>query len=234
MSTSNPEMMRSLGRLARGLSALFWGLPAALITCVLMIRTDFLKLSVLAPALAAMGLWNFGLWQMSAFQKQERPWRDALDRAQLLALINLGFCPFLYWWVRFPNDPYFSAGVQVLAFAGVLFLFYLNRVIARLGAMLPDETLRLETRSFTFMNRALLVVLAAAVACHFLIESRQPHYAASLTVLLSMVERYHVRFWLLVFLFLLPLAMTMALLWKTKEVILESVFSGGPPTETPS
>ena len=31
---------------------------------------------------------------------------------------------------------------------------------------------------------------------------------------------------LLVFLFLLPLAMTMALLWKAKEVILESVFSG--------
>src|SRR5260221_10925241 len=30
--------------------------------------------------------------------------------------------------------------------------------------------------------------------------------------------------WLLVFLVLLPLAMTMALLWKTKEVILESVF----------
>jgi len=31
---------------------------------------------------------------------------------------------------------------------------------------------------------------------------------------------------LLVLLVLLPLAMTMALLWKTKEVILDSVFGG--------
>ena len=30
--------------------------------------------------------------------------------------------------------------------------------------------------------------------------------------------------WLLILLTLLPLAMTMALIWKTKEVILESVF----------
>ena len=27
----NPELLRALGRLARGLSALFWGLPTALI-----------------------------------------------------------------------------------------------------------------------------------------------------------------------------------------------------------
>jgi hypothetical protein len=31
----------------------------------------------------------------------------------------------------------------------------------------------------------------------------------------------------MVFLVLLPLAMTMALLWKTKEVILDSVFGQG-------
>jgi heme/copper-type cytochrome/quinol oxidase subunit 4 len=32
--------------------------------------------------------------------------------------------------------------------------------------------------------------------------------------------------WLMILLTLLPLAMTMALIWKTKEVILESVFGG--------
>ena len=31
-------------------------------------------------------------------------------------------------------------------------------------------------------------------------------------------------FWFLILLVLLPLAMTMALLWKTKEVILDNVF----------
>jgi hypothetical protein len=36
-------------------------------------------------------------------------------------------------------------------------------------------------------------------------------------------------FWFLVLLVLLPLAMTMALLWKTKEVILDNVFAAKPP-----
>ena len=31
---AKPELLRSLGRLVRGLSALFWGLPAALLICV--------------------------------------------------------------------------------------------------------------------------------------------------------------------------------------------------------
>ena len=30
----NVELLRSLGRLVRGLSALFWGLPLALIVCL--------------------------------------------------------------------------------------------------------------------------------------------------------------------------------------------------------
>ena len=33
--------------------------------------------------------------------------------------------------------------------------------------------------------------------------------------------------WLIVFMVLMPLAMTMALLWKIKEVILASVFHSG-------
>jgi len=36
----NTELLRSLGRLARGLSALFWGLPVALIVCVQAAKTD--------------------------------------------------------------------------------------------------------------------------------------------------------------------------------------------------
>ena len=40
--------------------------------------------------------------------------------------------------------------------------------------------------------------------------------------LLNLVE--HGSLWFLIVLVLLPLAMTMALLWKTKEVILDNVF----------
>ena len=33
----NADLLRSLGRLARGVSALFWGLPAALIVCAVLL-----------------------------------------------------------------------------------------------------------------------------------------------------------------------------------------------------
>ena len=33
-AATNPQLLRSLGKLARGLSALFWGLPISLLVCV--------------------------------------------------------------------------------------------------------------------------------------------------------------------------------------------------------
>ena len=111
------------------------------------------------PALAATGLLLYGLWQMGDFQKQERPWRNALDRAKLLGLVNFGLCPFLYWHNRMPRAAFFTAAVFVLVLSAVLFLFNLNVVLKQLGAMLPDETLRHETRLFTALNRWLLAFL---------------------------------------------------------------------------
>ncbi len=215
------ELLRSLGHLARGLSALFWGLPASLVICVETARTDWLKSFGLIPALAATGLLIFGLWQMSDFQKQERPWRNALDRAKLLGLVNFGLCPFLYWHNRMPRETFFSAAIFVLVLSAVLFLFNLNVVLKQLGAMLPDETLRHETGLFTALNRwllALLFLLSIAYVA-LLHVSQMPLEFGILVLWLNRLG-----LWLLTFFALLPLAMTMALIWKTKETILDSVF----------
>jgi hypothetical protein len=158
---------------------------------------------------------------MTDFQKQERPWRNALDRALLLALVNLGLCPFIFWHNKMPGQIFFSAAVLLLEISAVLFLFNLNLVLKRLGAMLPDESLRHETRQFTALNRWLLVALLL-LAVGFLGLSEIPRPAFAIGWLLVLVERAsHL---LLVFFVLLPLAMTMALIWKTKEVILDAVF----------
>jgi hypothetical protein len=215
------ELIRSLGHLARGLSALFWGLPASLVICVETARTDWLKSFGLIPALAATGLLIFGLWQMSDFQKQERPWRNALDRAKLLGLVNFGLCPFLHWHNRMPRETFFSAAIFILVLSAVLFLFNLNVVLKQLGAMLPDETLRHETGLFTALNRWLLALLfllsiAYVVLLHV---SQMPLEFGVLVVWLNRLG-----LWLLTFFALLPLAMTMALIWKTKETIFDSVF----------
>jgi hypothetical protein len=218
---TNPQLLRSLGKLARGLSALFWGLPAALLISAETARADWLKPLGFLPAVAVNALLVYALWQMGDFQKQERPWRHALDRAQLLAIIVLGLCPFIYWHNKAPEQFLFTATVWVLELAGVLLLFNLNLVLNRLGAMLPDETLRQEIRQFTALNRWLLVALLLLTAV-FTGLTQFPQPSLPVGRMLIWLDRFSDL--LLIFFMLLPLAMTMALLWKTKEVILDAVF----------
>ena len=221
IAAPTPQLLRSLGKLARGLSALFWGLPAALLLSAETARAEWLKPLGLLPLLAINALLLYGLWQMADFQRQERPWRLALDRAFLLALINLGLCPFIFWRNRMPDILFFNAAVMLLEVSAVLFLFNLNLVINRLAAMLPDETLRQETRQFTALNRWLLVLLLF-FAIAFIWLTSLPHPSLPVGRLVFLASRLSGL--LLIFFILLPLAMTMALIWKTKEVILDAVF----------
>jgi hypothetical protein len=217
----NAELLRSLGRLVRGLSALFWGLPITLIVCVYTTKAESLKPFAFVPPLVTTGLLVYGLWQLGDFQKQERIWRAALDRALLFSLINFGFSPFIYWWNRVPTNAFFLVMVLLMGLSALLFLGSLNLVLRRLGAMLPDETLRLETRQFTTLNLNLLFATFLLVVLYFAlaqIHELPPWLFLTVTVM----ERGST--WFLILLVLLPLAMTMALLWKTKEVILENVF----------
>ena len=84
------------------------------------------------------------------------------------------------------------------------------------------EALRLETKQFTTLNLNLLFAALLAALIYWGLGRVQtvPRW---LGVMAAIMERG--RFWFLVVLVLPPLAMTMALLWKTKEVILDSIFS---------
>ncbi len=222
-SEPNPELLRSLGRLVRGLSALFWGLPIALIVCfhTANARADGLRSFGMVPALVSTGLLAYGLWQLGDFQRQERVWRNALDRARIFSLINFGLSPFLYWWNKVPASDFFMTMVIILAISGFMFLSSLNVVLQRLGAMLPDEALRLETRQFTRLN--LHIMLATLIlAVLYVVLGHMSTIPFWLALFVSVMERGSI--WVLILLVLLPLAMTMALLWKTKEVILDNVF----------
>jgi hypothetical protein len=218
-----PELLRSLGRLVRGLSALFWGLPLALIVCfhTAMSRSQPFKFYGFLPPMITTGLLAYGLWQLGDFQKQERVWRTALDRARILSLVNFGLSPFLDWWNKVPSNTFFTISVLALICSAVLFLGSLNLVLQRLGAMLPDEALRVETRQFTALNLNLLGATLVLVLI-YIGASRLTTVPIWLGTALTVVE--HASPWFLIVLVLLPLAMTMALLWKTKQVIFENVF----------
>src|SRR5262249_16920398 len=126
---SNPELLHSLGRLVRGLSALFWGLPVALIVCIGTGWAGWLRIYGVVPPLVTTGLLFFGLWQLGSFQRQERPWRSALDRARIFGLINVGLSPFVFWWNQHPELLFFNISLAVLVMSAWFFLLSLNTVL---------------------------------------------------------------------------------------------------------
>lgn len=233
----NAELLRALGRLLRGLSALFWGLPIALVVCVQSAKGDWFRPMGVFPAVVATAALYYGLHLLGHFQRQERVWRFALERAKVIAIINIALSPFLFWYNKIPAQPLFSFVVSLLALSGLGFLMALNPVLWRLAAMLPDETLRQETRFFTTFNRYLLVVCFGLVlffatiawtnaamidqvldfAISYIPPERRP------LPLLILADK-GAGLWIVLFLVLLPVAMTMALIWKIKEVIFASVF----------
>jgi len=221
----SPQLLSSLGCLARGLSALFWGLPIALVVCVQTAKGDWFREFGIAPPLITTTLLFYGLILLGRFQQQERVWRAALDRAKILGLLNIGLSPFLYWWSKVPSNPFFLAIVSLFIFSGLLFLFLLNPVLHRLSAMLPDETMRAETRLFTSLNRYLLLATFLFLTLHLALDRIQNLPRFFLYWHDALQDN---GLWPALFLVLLPLAMTMALIWKIKEVILASVFGSEP------
>jgi hypothetical protein len=201
---------------------MFWGLPIALVVSVYVATNEWSRSTYMLGPVVALGLLFYGLHLLSDFQKQERIWHEALDRTKLLALVNVGLSPFIYWYNRVPEETFFGAAILILMITGLLFLFNLNHVLQRLASMLPDETLRTETRVFGNLNISLLTAILVLFALFYILQRVDdiPESIRRIIVVMDVLK-----LWLLVFLILLPMAMTMTLIWKIKEVIFASVFS---------
>lgn len=220
--TPTPELLRSLGRLVRGLSCLFWGLPLALLVSMPEVQGAWLGRVGYIPPIVTSALLCYGTWLLGSFQPQERIWVSAHSRTLMLAMLLVGLSPFIYWWERVPSNNYFAMAALMFSLSELAFLYCLNLAIERLGAMLPDETLRQETRHFTAINRWLIILLLVGGVALFAMM-HVPRLPESLAKLARII--YDQQRWFALPFVLFPVAVTMALLWKTKEIILESVFS---------
>src|SRR5205809_43285 len=123
------ELLRSLGRLVRGLAGLFWGLPVALVICVQTLKADGLHSFGAVPPIVVTGWLLFALWQLGDFQKQERVWIATLERTKLLGVLNLGLAPFVFFWNRLPHEVYYNQMLLLLLITSLLFLSSLNVVL---------------------------------------------------------------------------------------------------------
>ena len=222
---TQPDLLPALARVVRGTSMLFWGLPVAMVVSIMSTLSNWTDaawpMGMLMSPVAFGVLW-VGLWLLGAFQPQERVWQAALGQAKLLGLLNLGLSPFLHWHHRAPDELYFANAVWLLALVFVFYLMALNKTLARLAAMLPDETLRVESQLFSRMNRVLLAMTPIGFGAMYLMSliDEPPEL---LFRLVAMAAQF--RPWLFMAFVLIPVSMTMSLLWKTKESILASVFT---------
>jgi hypothetical protein len=224
----NAVLLASLRRLVRGLAALFWGLPIALVVSVQTFvgRGEWLKPLGFAPVVLVMLLLCYGTHLLGKFQTQERIWMNALERARLVALVNVGLSPFLFFWSKMPGNLFFLVTVEVFFLMLLAFLYLLNAVLARLAAMLPDETLRSETKVFTRLTQTILLIVIPTLPFYFVLRGISKLPRVVVEVMLFFERGGPVlELMLIMFFILLPVAMTMALLWKTKEVIMTGVFS---------
>lgn len=224
LSPPSPELLRSLGKMLRGLSALFWGLPIALIASV---QSQTFPggqgLAALLPC-AANGLLFFGLTQLAHFQPQERIWRQALDRAKVLAIMNIWLSPFLYFRVRLPHIPHYDLAVDVLYLSSLLFLYNYNLVLFRLTFMLPDENLRSDAKMLARWSRAILGI-AVLVSLAYLTMLRGGWAPSFIHFPFQVMEMNH--WWMAIVPLLMPVAMMMTLTWKVKELVIDGVFNSG-------
>ena len=229
MTTDEPDtqkdLLPALARVVRGTSILFWGLPIAMVISIMATLSNWTDaawpMGMLMPSVAFGMLW-YGLWLLGSFQPQERVWQAALGQAKLMGLFSLGLSPFLHWHHRAPDELYFANAVWLLALGFVFYLMSLNKMLARLAAMMPDETLRVESRLFSRMNRVLLAMTPIGFGVIYLFSFMEdlPEILFRVVALAAKL-----RPWLFMAFVLIPVSMTMSLLWKTKESILASVFN---------
>lgn len=212
----------SLAHVARGLSAIFWSLPLVLLA------DSFAAMGGLTgrwspwTGFVSTGLLLHGLRQLRRFHPQERVWTAAVDRAWLLGWLVWTLSPSPGWWRATPREPFFAMSLALLMFAGLATLAALNQVVARLALMLPDAVLRSETRLLTRLNIGLFLIQALVLGA-YLCLLRQ----ATLPPILDAVFQWldGAKAGIVLFLALAPVALTMALTWKAKEVILNSAFA---------
>ena len=210
------RIIPSLVRVIRGLSALFWGMPLSLLACGRTAMGDMSPELGMLPTVAANGLILYGLFQLQYFNPQEEVWIKSVERAKILGLVNLALSPFPWWWNRWPDEAFFGQTMLLMLFSSMGLLLCLNHALRRLAAMLPDETLRSETKLFTALNSTLIITLSVLTGV-WVLASLWPVIPGWLGLILMAVNDK--RGWLVVMLALLPLALTMTLIWRAKEAL---------------
>ena len=209
-------------RLIRGLSAVFWGIPLALLVCVRSAASVWLKPLDVLHTTASVALVCYGVWQFGYLHGVHSPsWTRTIDRCKMLAVTCTGLTPFIFFWNHHPGEIFFSYAIFVLTFSSFLFLLKYNLMLKCLGGQFTDDILKSEIDLFSMMNCWCVAILMLGVTfiagANLALSDEQ--FVGLLTPFLPVGQTA------VIILILMPVAMTMTLTWKVKECFLEARMS---------
>ena len=230
MDAAKADLMRALGRLARGLSTLFWGTPADAGGAVETARTDsarfFGRAGHLRRRWFSAPCCGTGCAKCGTFRGRSASGSRRSIGRRLFAIVNVGLAPFLFWWHRFPSVPFYVVVRGIPGGVGPALSHSTQPGAAAPERHAPDEMLRAGNQDVHRLQH-----LDAPGGDGRLVPLHRIWTASQMPDIV--LGSFHFRpqergLWLALFLTLMPVAMTMALLWKIKEAIFTGLFAVEP------
>lgn len=234
VETATPPRLNAvdLVRLSQGFSCVFWGLPVALLFCVqihlldvlvadprlrISMRQLYFMLFLAMLATICVGAWKFCLVKVIGPR-----WLSRARCSLVFAALILYFSPFLYWWRALPHNLFLTINLFGLILVVIGFLISMNLLSMELGRFLGDRSLRKESRLFLGLNALVLAVPTAGSIGWAVMVSWKNESLASLGLGFLALFHLHYPWKLMLFVLLfLPVSLTLANLWRVKEILVE-------------
>ena len=200
--------------LAQGFSRILWSIPLGLF-----LFTGAMDFAVslyfrLPSYIVAVLLFLWGLLRLRRVHSMSRQWTHYLHVAFLLVILLIYFSPFVYWWTHFPEGDHFVINLFGMLLAATWLLWSINRLAGEVASALQDRFFLIECRLSGWAVQALM---SAPVFLYFVYATL---YAGRADIPLHRTLedlRYLPYIQWYFALVLLPLTLTIAIAWKTKE-----------------
>ena len=214
---------RDLVHVAQGLYFIFWGLLVSIVVGTQILATlwlrSFAELFLAAGVLATLvGAWRLTQARLDRLQPAElsRRWRVRTRWIFWLAMLLAYFCVLFFMWRRAVDSLYLQVNALVFVGVGICYLILLSRTVAALALGLGNDELALESRLFNASNIGLLLLpfLGALGYVAVMAVRRESDLLDEFNLLLSQLNT------LTALVFLLPLSLTLAVVWAAKDMAL--------------
>lgn len=208
-----------------GLFAIFWSLPLGLLLYLRAIKIQsFDELRLPAYVIGPIAC----LWGLSALARVRRltpHWRARINTARCFTFMQIYFAPFVFWWDRVGNRPFFTANIIGLFLVSVLLLVWLNWIVTEIGAALQLSAFTAEGRALTAMTAIVLVLPFILLLVHSVATTARYGYTTPQLEMISSLRDTQPWAYMLV---LVPFTCTLVALLRARDLFLSRVRTSTP------